>query len=517
MLTNRRNKRWSVFLAGLGIAGVVAYPLVNPSAAMGQGRNGGDRGGPKREDNGPRRDSPPPRREEAPPRREEAPPRREEAPPRREEAPPRREEAPPRREQAPPRREEAPPPRREEVNPPKREETQPQRREDPPTRRDNPPTRVDDNRPKRDEPPTRRDDPPTRPTDNSGDRSRNINDRTAPPDRGDRSNGGDRGNRNDNTRPQRDNGDRSIDRTNNQGRNNGNISDRRGPTRDGNSNGGNRDVFPGSRSDTRRDNSTLDNRNRSWNPSPQHDRATDIFTRSREGRRFNSGIYLREGGYIHDTRIRRYFSGWDYCSYPWYYPSFEFSVSYWSPYSFYYDVCPPYIYRQHTYYLPPSVVYIEVPVYVRSEARGWDDEALDDYYLNRRGYDYNADDVNDRGLNQAVDDIEDTFREGRIESLVYLTDPKIRIAVYRSGKYQYSLDSNDYLDLTRDALRVTDTVSYKLDRIRRKGSGTYVASGKHVYRDRDGKQRTVYVSFAMEKIDNRWTITQVGTAPDRIQ
>ena len=225
------------------------------------------------------------------------------------------------------------------------------------------------------------------------------------------------------------------------------------------------------------------------------------------------GIELRRGGYIPYRDVRYYFSS-GYSSYPYYYPRFEFSVAYYSPYSFYYGFCPPYIYRRHTYYGPPSVVYIEVPIYVNNEYRGYDRD-YDDYYLNRNR-NYDAYDVHDRNLDRAVADIEEAFRYNDIERLVFLTDPSVRISIFLRGKYEYSMDSRDYLDLTRDAMRTIDTIDFDLYRVRRRSADVYVASGRHVYRSRDGQKRTVYVSFVLERIDGRWVITQAGTAPDRV-
>lgn len=255
-------------------------------------------------------------------------------------------------------------------------------------------------------------------------------------------------------------------------------------------------------------------RSRADDPRPYRNRAQDIFTRSAEGRRYQHGIVLRQGGYIENQRIRYYF-GHGYSYYPYYCPTYDYAVVYYSPFSYYYGVCPPYIYRRHCHYRPPSLVYIEVPVYVNNVSRGYDSD-LDDYYLSRNNYYY--DDRNlDRALARAIDDLREAFRNCDINLLAELTDPKVHIAVYRRGTYEYSLSPNDYLDMTRDMMRTTETIDFDLYRVRRRARDVYVVSGKHVYRNRDGDRRTVYVSFVLERLRGRWTLTQVGTAPDRIQ
>jgi len=212
---------------------------------------------------------------------------------------------------------------------------------------------------------------------------------------------------------------------------------------------------------------------------------------------------------VEHSRVRSFFS-LGFAFYPSYCPTYDFASVYYSPYYFYYGNCPPYIYRHGCFYGPPPVVYVEVPVYVGADARGYD-TGPDDYYLRRRYDDH------DPELDRAIDDIRETFRGGNIEPLVQLVDPKVRIAVFQKGKYEYSLESNDYLDMTRDALTTTDTVQFDLYRVQRRAAGVYVVSGKHVYKNHEGEDRAVYVSYVLEKLGGRWTLTQVGTSPDHIQ
>jgi hypothetical protein len=110
----------------------------------------------------------------------------------------------------------------------------------------------------------------------------------------------------------------------------------------------------------------------------------------------------------------------------------------------------------------------------------------------------------------------DTFRGGNIQDMVDVTDPSVKIAVFLKGKYQYSMSSDDYLDITRDALNNLDTISFNLDRINRKASGVYAVSGIHIYADKNGAEHKVYVSFVLELIHGNWTLTQVDDSPGRL-
>lgn len=246
------------------------------------------------------------------------------------------------------------------------------------------------------------------------------------------------------------------------------------------------------------------------NPAPSRDRGRDIFTRSYEGRHYDNGVTLRSATYVTNTRINYYFVD-RRCYFPHYVPSYSVGYAYYSPYSFYFGVLPAYIDRTYCIYRPPVTIFVDTPIYVDRVYRVRED----DYYSERDFRD--AIDRAPAGLERAVDDIREAFRYGNINPIVDLTDPGVKVAIFRQGKYEYSLETNDYLDMTRDALRTTETVSFDLTRVRRRSEGVYSISGKHVYVNRDGERRAVYMSFVLEYLRGRWTLTQVGNSPDRIQ
>ncbi|MCX6362543.1 MAG: hypothetical protein NT029_22345 [Armatimonadetes bacterium] len=305
-------------------------------------------------------------------------------------------------------------------------------------------------------------------------------------------------------------GGRDRGQTDRQDRTNGRLG---GPTQVRTDRGGNtgRDGYRGARETNIRPNRYIDqNRGRA---EADRNRARDLFTRSNEGRRYDHGINLRPAS---RTTINFFFGFFPdhYHYYPYYCPTFVQSDVFFSPFHYYYGFCPPWIYRRHVIYGAPRVIYVESPIYVGDECRGWDDE--DEYYLTRNSW-ANLREADADGLRYAADDIEDCFRNADINLLAGLTDPDVRIAIYQRGRYQYSLAADDYLDLTRDAIRNIDTVAFDLTRVRRRGNGVYTLSGIHVYRDKGGDRRKVFVSMAVERVQGRWTLTQVDTAPDRLE
>jgi hypothetical protein len=521
------------WLTGLTLASLTFSVVFVPVMSVAQ-RNPGDRTGggrdsvaPRRDDAAPRRDySPPPSRREdsaPPPRREDSPPRRESPPP----PPPRREE-PPRRDYSPPPREYAPPPKREDP---------PARREQPPARRDEPPARREDSTPRREDPGARREERGAAP--GFGDRTganRTENERRF---NRDGNNGGvleperpgneprrpaqDRNSRPDRA-PDRADSERRLNRDGNNagvlepapqrrdpgGRPGFNPGDRTGRDRNADRNDTSDGAADRLQRSENRVNPGLDRQEREDSSlSTTRNKARDIFTRSVEGRRYENGLTLRGGVRVYHNNLRVYFRN-DYCHYPFYSPTYDYGYVYYSPYYVYYGVCPPYIYRRHAYYRPPTVIYIEIPIYSGNYWRGYRNTYDDDYYLYR---DY----ARDRQVDQAVREIEEAFRYCDIERLVYVTDPRTRIAIFRKGRYDYSLDANDYLDITRDFMRSIDTLEFDIYRVRRVSSSVYVASAKHIYRDHANRRRTVYLSFALERPYGRWVISQVDTSPEYIE
>lgn len=527
--------------ASIALAGFSMFDL--PAVAQGRnpGRGGGGGGGGGQ--SSPQRSSPPPSQPSQPSRSEPAP-RREEPRP----SPPVRND--------PPRREEprsAPPSQPSRSDPPPQRETYVPRRDPAPSqprdesrsgRQDNTPRHIEPRSPSRDasesfqnprrgdrggdstaprrDPSTPRSEPRSEPRTTPGDSS----------PRGDQRPTRDPGTVRSDQRPQREQRDSSPADTRPSDQGPGNIFSRRNPTnridRIGDPVSGNQNARRQPFGDRTRDRAagpgpirsgalTYRDGTRSEPVAPQRDRARDIFTRSREGRYYNNGVQLRRGYYTPYREVGFYYP--NYVFYPYYCPTYTPSAVYFSPYSFYYGVCAPYIYRRHAYYAYPSTIWIDIPIYVNNEYRGWGDDrrSRDDYYLNRSADYYDPDSVADPSLRDALDDIHDAFRYGSIEHLINLVDPELKVAVFLKGKYEYSVASNDYLDMTRDAMRNMDTIQFDFTRLRKRAMNVYVASGKHVYRNRDGQTRTVYVSFVLEKLRDRWTITQIGTSPDRIQ
>lgn len=255
--------------------------------------------------------------------------------------------------------------------------------------------------------------------------------------------------------------------------------------------------------------------------------------------RYRNGLY-GNGRVIYGWGYTIFMNGVAY--YPYYCPDFIPGYSAFSPYYFYYGLAP-YLGVQGLYSAPPAVVYVPVPVYSNDgQYRGWRRDDVDDYYLNRKAPDEerNKAKKEEKGekdsnkeanpiekseaptpalenlLDKAIAMVKQAWAKRDIQLLSELTDPKTRIAVYLRGKYQYSLAPQDYLDMTRDAFENVDTVAFRLDPPQRKEKGVYTVVGRHTYRSRDGEERSILISYVFEKKNDKYVLTQVGTAPEQI-
>jgi hypothetical protein len=156
-------------------------------------------------------------------------------------------------------------------------------------------------------------------------------------------------------------------------------------------------------------------------------------------------------------------------------------------------------------------MFIDAPLYDGVRWSGWNNDQ-DRNWLNDR----NLDDE-EPGLNNALDELTEAYQSGNIDGLVALVDPGVSVAVYERGAYQYTMPSNDFLDLTRDALRSLQTVSFNLEFLHQRATNIFSVGGQHIYRSANGQVRTVYVNFVLQDFGGHWTITQVETSPDVVQ
>lgn len=170
-----------------------------------------------------------------------------------------------------------------------------------------------------------------------------------------------------------------------------------------------------------------------------------------------------------------------------------------SVYCYYYDYFPPYLLHDRVFFstrLSNVRVVLEVPLFVYSRSN--------DYYLS---------DPVQKSLWAALRDIQWAWERSEPEFIMRHVKSYLAVEVYLRDEYSYSLDTSDYYDMTRDAMSVIKTYSFDFDKVNRVGFDRHIAKGKHVYIDRYGALKTVFVSYTLERFGSDWYITAIGSSP----
>jgi hypothetical protein len=119
-------------------------------------------------------------------------------------------------------------------------------------------------------------------------------------------------------------------------------------------------------------------------------------------------------------------------------------------------------------------------------------------------------------LDEALADIRSGWISGRYDLIGQHVRAGQTIAVLLDGQYDYSISSDDYLSMTRDAIADLNTATFVWDKVRERGDGTVTAFGEHAYISSD-QTRTVYVSYTLEKVGRDYFITEVGSSQDPLE
>jgi hypothetical protein len=169
-----------------------------------------------------------------------------------------------------------------------------------------------------------------------------------------------------------------------------------------------------------------------------------------------------------------------------------------APY-WYYDPCPPFVVVYRVVYLPPRphTVLVEVPLYVETP-----------YYLERRPPD---------SQHQMLSDLRAAWLLRDPSYLTRYIRPESYIAIYLDGQYAYSLPAQDYIDMTRDAIRAVRTEQIRFYRVTKRGETQLVVRGEHQYiDDATGVRRLVYIQYTFEQVDGRWYLIEAGSSANRL-
>lgn len=175
--------------------------------------------------------------------------------------------------------------------------------------------------------------------------------------------------------------------------------------------------------------------------------------------------------------------------YPYYYIGPYYSGFYYSPYYMYGPWFPTYVY-------PERVVYIQQRIYLR-------DWVGDDYY--------DIYGTTQASLRDTMDDIKSAWLYGDGGRLLTHINASVPVRIYQRGVYKYSLEPEDFRDITKDALNRVDTTGFEWTKIDQSRADEVVLTARHTFRDPDGKRNVIRLTYTLEKARGAWWITETGT------
>lgn len=172
------------------------------------------------------------------------------------------------------------------------------------------------------------------------------------------------------------------------------------------------------------------------------------------------------------------------------YGYWPFSQSVSSPW-YYYPTLPP--------YLPTEVVYVqEPPAYPTSyDSYSWFPPA--------QGYTYDTFDYSVNDIQTAYDDDNPTY-------VAQLVPSDGMVAVYLDNSYRYSIPAEAFRRMIGDCVGHVHTSGFLVERVRHYSDGSFFVVGRHNYVDAWGNRDTVYQTYRLEPVNDRYVIRDFGTS-----
>lgn len=216
---------------------------------------------------------------------------------------------------------------------------------------------------------------------------------------------------------------------------------------------------------------------------------------------FRVGYYQYQPSF-HDN----WFFYGNYC----YAPTYVGSVC--SPW-YYYCELPPY------FYSPTVIVIGDYPHRHHHYGR----RAYEYTYLTTYGgydnYDnYNSYDNYDRNPNSidgSLNSIVSGFEHRSFRSLNYLVPHNGNVAIFMDHEYRYSINSDDFYDMLRDAVENVDTKSYHILSVNTFDDDSVRLEARHETVDPWGNRTNVYNTILLERENDGYVIREFGTSRDR--
>ncbi|MCE2767776.1 MAG: hypothetical protein LW628_12800 [Fimbriimonadaceae bacterium] len=121
----------------------------------------------------------------------------------------------------------------------------------------------------------------------------------------------------------------------------------------------------------------------------------------------------------------------------------------------------------------------------------------------------------DRDLDYSIEDLRVTFERQDLRAMDRLVPQDGRIAILRDGRYDYSINSQDFYDMLNDLSGSAQTRRYRIVEVRTFRNSARIQA-THEYVDPWGNRQTVWHSLYLELERNGYVIREFGTSNRRI-
>ncbi|MGI8924358.1 MAG: hypothetical protein ACR2HJ_10040 [Fimbriimonadales bacterium] len=126
---------------------------------------------------------------------------------------------------------------------------------------------------------------------------------------------------------------------------------------------------------------------------------------------------------------------------------------------------------------------------------------------------YNS--ANTSALDRALSDLTDAFKYGDATLLDRLVPRGGSIEIFIDGEYSYTVNANEYYDITADLLEGVNTSDFQIVDVRRVRDGGFYVTARHDYLDAWNTRQTNWLTFTLQEQANWYAITQAGTSRSR--
>ncbi|MFQ3549841.1 MAG: hypothetical protein SNJ70_08845 [Armatimonadota bacterium] len=117
-----------------------------------------------------------------------------------------------------------------------------------------------------------------------------------------------------------------------------------------------------------------------------------------------------------------------------------------------------------------------------------------------------------RSLDKALEDIRKSWLNGRYDLFEKYVRPSDRISIFLDGNFDYQIRGRDFLDMTRDVIGQTDTISFVWDGIRKRSNNNITAFAEHKFRDTNRRTQRVYLAYTFRPLGNQMYIQEVSSS-----